>query len=67
MLKALWWISKGHRFSPWRNPYLLWRIETYSGLHAERITVRDFWRFVWNERRALARFLSWAGRMHARQ
>ena len=65
MLSALWRLSKGYRLCPWRSPYLLWRIETYSGLHAERITARDFWRFAWTERRELARFLRWAGRMEA--
>ena len=67
MLAALWRLSKGYRLCPWRSPYLRWRIETYSGLHAERITARDFWRFAWTQRRALARFLRWAERMEARE
>ena len=60
MLGAMWRLSKGYRLTPWRSPYLKWRIETYSGLHAEQITARDFWNFVWNQRRELARFLKWA-------
>ena len=63
MLAAMWRLSKGHRLAPWRSPYLKWRIETYSGLHAEQIAPRDFWRFVWTERRQLARFLKWADGM----
>jgi len=65
MLRAAWRLSKGYRLCPWRSPYLLWRIETYSGLHAERITAPDFWRFAWSQRRELTRFLRWADRMHA--
>jgi hypothetical protein len=41
----------------------LWRIETYWGLHAERITFGDFWRFAWTRRRELLRFLRWVERM----
>ena len=67
MLIALWRLSKGYRLRPWQSPYLRWRIETYSGLHAERITASGFWRFVWTQRRALARFLRWAERMEARE
>jgi hypothetical protein len=66
MLRAMWRLSRGYRLCPWKSPYLRWRIETYQGWHAERITAGDFWRFVWNHRRELARFLSWADRMDAR-
>ena len=65
MLSAAWRLAKGYRLRPWRSPYLLWRIETYSGLHADRITPRDFWRFAWSQRRELARFLRWADRMES--
>ena len=67
MLTALWRLSKGYRLHPWQSPYLRWRIETYCGLHAERITAREFWRFAWTQRRELARFLRWAERMQAAQ
>ena len=63
MISTAWRLAKGYRFCPWRSPYLLWRIETYSGLHAERIAPGDFWRFVWTHRRELARFLRWADSM----
>ena len=63
MLTAICRLSKGYRLMPWRSPYLKWRIETYSGLHAERITPRDFFRFMWCNRRELARFLRWADDM----
>ena len=66
MIEFLWMASKGYRLRPWRSPYLLWRIETYWGWHAQNITAREFWRFVWQQRRDLARFLRWADKMNWR-
>lgn len=63
MLRVLWRLSRGYRLRLWRSPYLKWRIETYSGLHAERIEAADFFRFAWANRRELLRYLRWAGRM----
>ena len=63
MLRFLWKATRGYRLSPWRSPYLRWRIETYSGLHADRIGFGEFWRFVWRNRKELRRFLDWADRM----
>jgi hypothetical protein len=63
MLGVIWRLSKGYRLSPWRSPYLRWRIETYCGLHAERISAGDFWEFTWQNRYELMRFLRWADRM----
>jgi hypothetical protein len=63
MLRFLWKATRGHRLRPWRSPYLLWRIETWSGLHADRIGFREFWLFTWKHRRDLLRFLRWADRM----
>jgi hypothetical protein len=54
--------TRGYRLTPWRSPYLLWRIETYWGLHAESIAPREFWRFSWDHRDELWRFLKWASR-----
>jgi hypothetical protein len=42
-------------------------VETYAGLHADRIGFRQFWEFAWRERRELLRYLRWAGRMSKRQ
>jgi hypothetical protein len=61
----LWRASKGYRLTPWRSPYLRWRIETYWGWHAEHITFGQFWCFLWRERREFSRFLEWAERMKA--
>jgi hypothetical protein len=63
MFRILWRLTRGYRLRPWASPYLLWRIETYSGLHADRITAREFLSFAWRERRELARYLRWADRM----
>jgi len=63
MIRFLWRATRGYRFNPWRSPYLRWRIETYSGLHAEEIGFADFWRFGWQHRRDLARYLHWVERM----
>jgi hypothetical protein len=59
----LWKASRGYRLTPWRSPYLRWRIETYSGLHAETINFKIFWKFVLQNRRDLIRFLRWTERM----
>jgi hypothetical protein len=66
MVRMLWRLSKGYRLRPWRSPYLRWRIETYSGLHAEKITARDFFNIAWRERRQFLRYLNWADRMDHR-
>ena len=63
---ALWfyWVSsRGYRLRPWRSPYLRWRIETYSGIPAEKVTFEIFWKFLWKERRELWRFLQWGAKM----
>jgi hypothetical protein len=63
MIGVLWRLTRGYRLCPWRSPYLRWRIETYWGLKADRITFVEFWRFVWTERRELLRYLRWATRL----
>lgn len=62
MLRFLWRSARGYRLCPWRSPYLRWRMETYWGIPADRIGFQDFWRFVWEHRRDLLRFLAWAER-----
>jgi hypothetical protein len=66
MVRMLWRLSKGYRLRPWRSPYLRWRIETYSGLHAEKISARDFFKIAWRERREFLRYLTWADKMDHR-
>jgi len=66
ILLMVWRLARGYRLRPWRSPYLRWRIETYSGLHAGEITFAQFWKFTWAQRRELARYLRWAGGMARR-
>jgi hypothetical protein len=56
-------MTRGYRWRPWKSPYLRWRIETYSGIHADSIGFREFWGFAWRTRRELARYVQWAARM----
>ena len=63
MLRILWKLTRGYRLRPWKSPYLRWRIETYSGIHAGEITFGEFWGFCWKQRRELLRYLKWAARM----
>lgn len=63
MLDLLWRMTSGYRLRPWESPYLRWRIETYWGLHADDITFRQFWWFVWQRRGDLLRYVRWAERM----
>ncbi|HYM05118.1 MAG TPA: hypothetical protein VEU11_01025 [Terriglobales bacterium] len=62
MLGLAWRLARGYRLRPWRSPYLRWRIETYSGIHADQIDFHTFWRFVWRHRAELAQYLAWAER-----
>jgi hypothetical protein len=62
-IRFLWNATKGHRFTPWRSPYLLWRIETYTGVKMKQIGFLEFWEFMWRERSELWRFLRWTGEM----
>jgi hypothetical protein len=63
MIRLLWKLGKGYRFRPWNSPYLRWRMETYWGMHADRITPGEFLRFSWAHRAELLRYLRWADRM----
>jgi len=62
-LRFLWSATRGHRLRPWRSSYLKWRLETFTGKHAEEVGVRDFWQFLWSERRQLVRFTRWLAEM----
>lgn len=55
-----WRLARGYRLRPWRSPYLRWRIETYSGIAADKIDFRTFWGFCWRRRGDLIRYLRWA-------
>ena len=63
MIRFLWNSTRGYRLSPWRSPYLRWRIETYCGRKADQIGFLEFWGFCWQYRRNLWRFLHWTGQI----
>ena len=63
MVRFFWNATRGHRLAPWRSPYLLWRIETYTGVKMKQIGFVEFWEFMWRERHELWRFLRWTGEM----
>ena len=56
IFKFLWNATRGHHLTPWRSPYLRWRIETYTGVKMKDIGFLEFWEFTWKERRELIRF-----------
>ena len=62
-LRFVWNATRGHRLAPWRSPFLRWRVETYSGKHAEQLTAVDVLGFFWHERWDLLSFLLWTARM----
>ncbi len=57
----LWKATRGYRLRPWRSPYLRWRVETFSGQHAETVTAAGMWHLLWAEKRQFLRFLAWIG------
>ena len=65
MLLHLWVLTRGYRLWPWRSPYLRWRMETYSGVHADEITFLRFWKLAWSQRHELIRYLRWADHMRS--
>ena len=62
-IRFLWNATRGNRLRPWRSPYLRWRLETYSGKHAEEVRFQDFWELFWKEQKQFFRFLLWTGEM----
>ena len=38
-------------------------METFFGVHADRLTRQEFFRLLWRERRRLREFLRWAAEM----
>ncbi len=62
MLRFLWNATRGHHLTPWRSPYLLWRIETYTGVKMHQIGLLEFWEFTWRERKQSVAFSEVDGR-----
>lgn len=62
-LRFIWNATRGHRLAPWRSEYLKWRIETFTGVKAERIGGLDVISFLWATRWELLSFLGWTNEM----
>jgi hypothetical protein len=63
LLRAIhffWTATRGFRLRPWRSPYLRWRIETYSGIPASSLRLRDFWHIFAGDPRQFCRFFLWS-------
>jgi uncharacterized Fe-S cluster-containing radical SAM superfamily protein len=63
MLRVLWRLTKGYRLTPWNSPYLRWRLETYTGVHADGMGFKVFCGLSWQYRKEFVRYLGWAARM----
>lgn len=61
IVRFLWTATRGYRLQPWRSPYLRWRMETFSGQHAETMTAASMGRLLWAEKLQFVRFLAWIG------
>lgn len=62
MLNALryyWIISKGYRFTPWKSPYIRWRLETFFGPAGAHLNGRQFFALLWRERARMENFIEW--------
>ena len=62
-----WIISKGHRLTPWKSPYIQWRMETFFGPDAAELTAGRFVALLWRERARMESFLNWVGVQRERQ
>ena len=58
-LRYYWMISKGYRLTPWKSPYVRWRLETFFGEEAADVDAGKFFQLLWRERSQLRRFLKW--------
>lgn len=58
-LRYFWITAAGYRLTPWKSPYLRWRMETYFGPEAAELDARKFFQLLWRERAQLRRFLRW--------
>ena len=63
IIRFLWNSTRGHRLTPWRSPYLKWRLETYTGIKMQNIGFFTFLAIMWRERVKMFRFLLWTAKM----
>lgn len=62
-IQYAWVATRGYRLRPWQSPYLCWRIETFSGIPADAIDFKTFWKFFWTHRKELITFMRWSAQM----
>jgi hypothetical protein len=65
VLRFLWNSTRGARLTPWRSPYLRWRLETYTGVKSKEIDFACFFRLMWQERIEMLRYLRWIAQQKA--
>ena len=58
-LRYYWLTAKGYRLSPWKSPYIRWRLETFLGPEAAEMNARKFFHIAWKYRNELEKFLEW--------
>jgi hypothetical protein len=58
-IRYYWITAKGYRLRPWRSPYLRWRLETFFGPDAANLDARQFFGYLWRERKRMRLFLAW--------
>jgi len=63
ILRFLWNATKGHHLAPWRSLYLLWRIETYTGVKMTQIGSWSSGSSAGGNAGASGVFLKWTGEM----
>jgi hypothetical protein len=59
-IRYYWIAARGYRFTPWKSPYIQWRLETLPGKEAANLNALKFFRISWQHRNQLQRFVDWA-------
>lgn len=63
-LRFLWNATRGHRLTPWQSKYMRWRVETYSGQWADKLTDDKVLSFLWTSRWEFFSYLAWINRLY---
>ena len=59
IVRFFWLATKGARLTPWRSPYVRWRLETFTGVKANEIGFMKFVSLSWRERHEFVKYLRW--------
>lgn len=63
IIRFLWNSTRGYHCTPWKSPYVKWRVETFTGMKAEEMKAADIFRFVWRDKGELFRYLLWVDKL----